>query len=398
MSSYTTVIIGSGIAGLFSAYQLWKQNKSFIILEKNATIGGRANSRSFYGSKVPIGAGVGRKRKDRLLIQLLHELDIPYEEKQGKKTPTSINMVQTWHTLQQKYSSKYTQNTFREFATDILGPETYTEFVQSTGFYDFEHASAYDTLQYYGMEDNFESWTALLIPWDLVILRLCNVIGRSNIKTNTELLSIKKKKDDSFQLQTSKGLFQCNQVICAVTVSVIRKLFPTHSIYRDIVAQQFMRMYGKFTVASIPILKKYIPSMTIVKGPLQKIIPINAEKGIYLIVYNDNQNSSRLSKYADNTPENREILCRALKKALSITTESIQLIAIQSHYWKEGTHYYKPLDSNKYKNRLEFLEEAQHPHKGIVVVGEMVSLHQGWVEGALESVINIIPVVSNDDN
>ena len=388
-SSSSTVIIGCGIAGLYSAYQLWKQKKTFIILEKNS-IGGRANNRSFYGSQVPIGAGVGRKHKDKLLIQLLHELEIPYKEKPGKPTFHQNHMSNnTWKTLQQKYSRKYGKNTFREFASEILGMEAYTEFVQSTGFYDYENASAYDTLHYYGMDDNIDpSWTALLIPWDLVVNRLCDIIGRSNIRTNTEVLSIRKKGDSLFQLQTSpRGvIYECNRVICAVTVSTIRKLFPTHSIYRDIMGQPFLRIYGKFTVASIPVLKQYIPSTTIVKGPLQKLIPINAEKGIYMIVYNDNRHSVRLSKYKENTPENRETLCLKLKKALSIS-ESIHLIAIQSHYWKEGTHYYKPLDSSKHKSRQEFLEEAQHPQDGILVVGEMVSLHQGWVEGALESVL-----------
>ena len=40
----------------------------------------------------------------------------------------------------------------------------------------------------------------------------------------------------------------------------------------------------------------------------------------------------------------------------------------------------------KFINRNSFIREAQNPEKGMLVVGEVVSKHQGWVEGALESV------------
>jgi monoamine oxidase len=48
------------------------------------------------------------------------------------------------------------------------------------------------------------------------------------------------------------------------------------------------------------------------------------------------------------------------------------------------------LDKKKYKNRDEFIEEAQHPEDGILVVGEVVSHNQGWCEGALESVKAVV--------
>ena len=49
-----------------------------------------------------------------------------------------------------------------------------------------------------------------------------------------------------------------------------------------------------------------------------------------------------------------------------------------------GTHYYEPLSS--YKKREDFIYQIQHPEPGLLVVGEVVSRHQGWSEGALESV------------
>ena len=68
---YDIIIIGSGISGLYAAYNIQKMSPStsFIILEKHKQkwIGGRTNNDMFYGTQLVTGAGVGRKKKDKLL-------------------------------------------------------------------------------------------------------------------------------------------------------------------------------------------------------------------------------------------------------------------------------------------------------------------------------------------
>ena len=59
------------------------------------------------------------------------------------------------------------------------------------------------------------------------------------------------------------------------------------------------------------------------------------------------------------------------------------------YYWPIGTHYYEPL-KGPFKTRKEFVYSAQHPEKGMLVVGEVVSRDQGWTEGALESVKEVL--------
>jgi monoamine oxidase len=48
------------------------------------------------------------------------------------------------------------------------------------------------------------------------------------------------------------------------------------------------------------------------------------------------------------------------------------------------------LNKDLYSSREEFMDKAQHPEKGILVVGEAVSRNQGWTEGALESVKTVL--------
>ena len=68
---YDIIIIGSGISGLYAAYNIKKMSpdKSFLILEKykKQWIGGRTSDEMFYGTEVVTGAGIGRKKKDKLL-------------------------------------------------------------------------------------------------------------------------------------------------------------------------------------------------------------------------------------------------------------------------------------------------------------------------------------------
>ena len=84
---YDIIIIGSGISGLYSAYNIQKisPKTSFLILEKHKKqwIGGRTSNEMFYGTQIVTGAGIGRKDTNPLLINLMNELDIDYSEYQS---------------------------------------------------------------------------------------------------------------------------------------------------------------------------------------------------------------------------------------------------------------------------------------------------------------------------
>ena len=83
-SNYDIIIIGGGISGLYSAYKILQMapETKLLVLEryKKRWLGGRAGNEMFQGTMVVNGAGIGRKEKDYLLINLLRELKIPYSE------------------------------------------------------------------------------------------------------------------------------------------------------------------------------------------------------------------------------------------------------------------------------------------------------------------------------
>ena len=160
----------------------------------------------------------------------------------------------------------------------------------------------------------------------------------------------------------------------------MRKLLPYHREYKSVEGQPFLRLYGKFDKESGEIMAREVPKMTIVPGPLKKMIPMG--QGVYMIGYTDNEMAERLKDKLKNTEMNREFMSRLIEKSLGIRKNMLKMTAMRDYYWPVGTHYYKPSISN-YKS-------LSNPDTNIYVVGEMVSKKQGWVEGALESVENIL--------
>ena len=398
-SYYDIIIIGSGMAGLYSAYNIKKISPTtkFIVLEQHNKewIGGRTSNETFYGTEIVTGAGIGRLQKDRLLYHLLQTLNIKIDTFDMNPTYSKLlehvtDINKTIRHLKQEYKKQNKPSvTFAKFAKSVLGTKSYQNFLISAGYTDYENEDVSNTLNNYGMDDNIGGWKGFHVYWKEMVLRLADKIGQNNFKFSSNVVKLTKIQQEpcKFLLETDKNIkYYCNKVIIATTIKSIRTLLPKYTIYNSIEGQPFLRLYGKFSKSSIPILKEYVKGYMILPGPLQKIIPMDADKGVYMIAYNDNKNALLLKNFLENTECNRQIYCELLEQSLGMPSNSLYLIAIKSFYWPIGTHYYKPLDKKLFKNREEFIYKAQHPENGVLVVGEVVSNNQGWTEGALESV------------
>jgi len=400
---YDIIIIGSGISGLYSALSIMKYSPSstFLILEKykKKWIGGRWGNEKFHGTQVVTGAGVGRKEKDVLLQKLMKELHVSAKEKKmnvNYAIENPVNIMEITRFLQNQYKKRNLTKhvTFEHFAREYLSSLDYKRFTETMGYTDYEKEDAEDVLFHYGIEDNVNGWTALMVPWKEMVDKLVDKIGSFRIKTSSKVIAIEKIENCLYQLSIENGLnYYCKKVIIATTIDGIKKLVPgaekSTSIYNQIVGQPFLRMYAQFSKKSISILKNYISGYTIVSGPLQKIIPIDVDKGIYMIAYSDNKNALVLKKFLKNTEKNREVFSRLLEVALQIPSNSLKILDMKDYYWPIGTHYYTPLKEG-FSSRKEFLQEIQHPEKDMLVVGEAVSDDQGWSEGALRSVREVV--------
>jgi hypothetical protein len=407
---YDVIIIGGGISGLYSFYkikQLYKnkhntKNKNkCLLLEKDNKLGGRAGNVNFHGSQIAIGAGILRKNKDKLLINLCKKLKVPLNEFTANinydKIKNTIHIINIIKTLKKLKSSMKTLSekkkrffTFKQYFISIFGKKYYDNFKKTIGYTDYENEDMEEVINNYGMDDNVPGWKGYGLSWNLLIEKLVKNIGKKNIKMNTSVEKIKLENNDIYKITTNNKTYYAKKIIIATPIDMIKKLIKNNnSLYNNIGGQPFLRIYGIFEKKCISILKNAINSTTIVNSPLYKIIPINPNKGIYMIVYNDNKGACALKKYAKNTPVNRKYLSKMVSKSLGIN-QVCKLKDIKSFYWNVGTHYYKPLKNLKFENRNEYIKMAQNPQKNMYVVGEMISHKQGWTEGAIESVEKIV--------
>ena len=267
------------------------------------------------------------------------------------------------------------------------------------GYTDYENEDAYDVLYHYGFDDNYSRWVGFSVPWKTLVDKIvASLESGHHIINNTEVTRIL-KHDNFFEIATkhphhsihhvqSKKKYYCEKVVIATDIDGIKDLIhnisSTPELYYQIKGQPFLRLYAKFSRDSIPFLKEKIQGVTIIPGPMQKVIPMDPDHGVYMIIYSDNADAEFFKKYFKNNEKNRTTLNTLLENSLDLKGK-LRIENIKDFYWKNGTHYYTPLTS-EFDTRQEFIAKAQHPDSNVLIVGEVISLHQGWVEGALESV------------
>lgn len=367
-------IIGSGISGLYCAYKLKQLGYNVDIYEQNRYIGGRVKVINFDDIDVVAGAGIGRKRKDKLLFNLCKELGVATHEYKTRFSYTfePYDIIAITEKLKE-YIPRFDRSkyTFSQFAKQILGNDDYNHLVKSINGSDFEKADIVDTLYDYGFDDCVGGYKAFSIKWK-EMLESFSKIFKNDIHLNTQIEKIDFIDDNKIKIKNK--LY--NKVIFAIPSKNIKNILNLQ-IYDDIKCQSFTRLYVKLDEP----IKDY-SGFIVTEKPFQKIIEMNREKCIYMISYSDN-------KIADSWYKNKNRVETVEKGIKKIFNQDVKVKKIKLIYWKCGTHYFKPL-KNKYKNRKEFLKIAQKPYKNIYCVGEAFSRNQGWCEGALESVENIL--------
>lgn len=401
MNLYDVVIIGAGISGLYSAYKIQNMNPNIklLILEEQGEkyMGGRTGNDIFEGVKIVTGADVGRIGKDKLLLELLHTFNIKYKIKYSSPDYynfSPLDLCKVMKKLKREYITYKNKeyDTFEIFAKNILGENVYNLFVITSGYSDFEKSDIHDVLFDYEMDDNIHLDFLQVIEWDKLIKKLVDSINIKNIHFSTKIIKIKMNLSNYGCVSENGEIIYGKKVIISTTINGIKYLVPKimqFDIYNKIHSQPFLRLYGKFSKESNFLVKQIVKKYTIIPGPLQKMIPVDSKNGIYMIAYSDNKNALYLKPYIKNVETNRAILCNIIEKTLNLPMNTLKLLKIKGYYWQTGTHYYEPIGKT-FKNRKTFINTAQHPHKNMLIVGEVISTHQGWVEGALESVENAI--------
>jgi monoamine oxidase len=389
--------VGGGISSMYAADCTLRMcpTARVAVLEGAQTLGGRLRMGCFWGRHVVKGAGVVRLKQDKLLTKLAKGLKVdlnPFPKRiLYAKNVEQVDVKKVWSKLEKMSrnmsAEERARDTFRTFGTRILGKRAYERLIRTIGYTDYEKADVIDTVLDYGVKDVFNSGGKFAgIDWDQLITSLVKRVGAKNVHVECPVLKVEPMNNGKWLVHTkNEQQWICNQVVFGIPIPAISKLIDVSTKCREalnsIPTQPFLRVYAKMSKASAEILANHVQGYTVVKNDLQKVIPIDSNRGIYMIAYSDNKHALRAYKERDNKMwfENK------LMEAFGITSTRLQIRAMKVFFHRDGTHYFSPLNQ-AYENRDAFLYQVQNPLKDVFIVGESVSRNQGWTEGALESV------------
>lgn len=404
---YDIIIVGSGISGLNTAYQLLKEKSlSILILEKNDYLGGRIKTERYKinNHTYQFEEGAGRFNKNhKLLLNLLKELDLdkhiinidsnisfqpstPYNEKFIGKSPfIYINIViDESKKIKKSELQKYT---FIEYAKNVLNENEIKFILDSFGYYQqLIKMNAYNAIKLfsYGMNPSLQFYS-LKCGLDKIIEKLYEKIKNNcTLLLNSDVIKI--NYDNHFDVILKDKTYKSKICILAIPKPNLLK-FDILKNYRNslksIGTKSLCRIYSIFKKNDIWF--KDIEKTT-TNSNTRYIIPIDKENGLIMISYSD-------SKFANNwlklKNESEKLFIKELKNNIYKTfNKRIENpIYTQMCYWKVGTAFWLKNKDSKILSKNILNLDKKMP---LYICGENYSETQGWMEGALESSFNVI--------
>ena len=430
-NKFEYIVCGAGIAGLYTALTLHEDygipaNK-IIIFEKSNRIGGR-----IYTDKIEIPSfdkkeyliyerGATRfKKENHILMKLIRKYNLENNavkisnEKDFKiifsTGPEFINIKNIDNLLDFVVNKDYNKTellnlTFRELCNKTIGFEKAKILCDYCGYdMKFDTFNAYDAIRYF--KNNFNNridYYYLKDGMGQIVEKMVQDCNKKNIniKTNTKITNYS-FQNNLFTVETLSWneleykKYYCDKLILALdkkALSYIPQLVDIKNLINSVNSCRLMKIFIIFP--KNPVTNKVwfsgIPK-TITNLPLRQIIPLDEEKGLILISYSDEQFAEQWQQYSINQKLEKNIMNYIYQTFPDFSIPSPLLI--KAVYWDSGTHGWKVNSiSDEYYKRI--MKPFVYP---LFICGEAYSLHQGWIEGALETSQQVCKLSLNLDN
>lgn len=393
---FDIIILGGGIAGLYTSYKLQKSNKSLkiLILEGKPYLGGRMKTISRGGKIFDVGGVRFSESRHKRVFNLFKEFSIqkgeelillPSLEFRGsyKMENPSIYLKN----ILQKLAIKYKNLMSNTIAFFLRKMNVYEKFVNIWGYRgNIEITQAKSFLNNSLKNHNGNDYYYLASGFKILINRIVDELDKNDnvkIKKSEKILDIK-YIDKKFEVKTSRRRYSSKVVISSLPPYSLNKIIYFQK-YRNLISSvqtnNYIRIFGNFDTNK----KLYIHS--------DYSIPqiISRGDGLVQMAYADDIIAKNL-RDVFVTGQFRE-LWKEINKKLNLNLSNPTWI--ESFYWKRGAHFWKPLvDVNKVYN------EILQPDRGVkmFIVGEAFSKNQAWVEGSLETSDDVISMILNPNN
>lgn len=397
-------ILGGGIAGLYTALQLLDKGHTDITLyEARERLGG--NIFTHYDKDFLLEAGAGRFNAfHKRLLKLLKRFELttyPLAKEKwfapvlcpGKRmADPSYQLIQEVIEYAKQFTpTELTQITFGQLADQALGATKAKLLVNSFGYdAEFLVANAYASIQIFKEDFNLDTpYYGCSEGLSELVNRLTQYLLKNQVKIHTQwMVEDVLYSNGSFKVKFyGHRSIKTTRLILALPSSYLKSftLFtPQQKALLDTVQPiPLHRIYAK---ESTPLSS--ISHRTTTDLPLRQYIPIYPDKGIAMVSYSDLSHADYWKTYADQGIKKLNMQLQIQLKQLFPKNPPSKFEWVLSFYWKEGVHGWK---TGIHPKQIRKALRSFYP--GLVIVGESYSLRQGWIEGALETVDDALPLL-----
>ena len=395
MTIYDYIIVGAGLSGLYSAYNLLKENPdlNILILERNREIGGRIDTQDGFE------AGAGRFHNNQPLInKLIRELGlekhkVPINSYDHFITNKQIHdMGPIDETLQYIINRKENKETlkniiFLDYVRQVLSDADATFLLKYYGYsLELTNMNAYDTINLINKGKKKNQFYKLKGGLSQIIGELTRRINAKILRKH-RVIDINYNDKNQFEITCDniQRKYISKKCICAVTKETLLKLDifkPIYKVLRFIETLPLCRIYATFPSPNSNPWFEGMPPVT-VNSHLRLMIPIDEKEGTIMMSYTDGKYARYWKQMLDE--QGIDVLNREhqklIKKATGIDVPTPQDTRV--FYWEHGVAYFKPgFDSETMLKQIR----KPFPEIPLFVCGENFSeLNSQWMEGALDT-------------
>lgn len=367
----TVIVVGAGIAGLYAAYRLSSGTDKIHLYEASDRIGGRIFEERFHGFNAPMGASMIR-HSDNNTIRLCEELGLELKNIDATLLSKETEFVNDMlvQIVNKYHPKRYRQDmTVLEFLRENYDEEQVQKYIQYSIYRDYLNSNIHQYIFDYPISDLLQEPTSGFVVkggYSRLIDALWNAIkDRVTLHLNTPVTRV----TGHFAITANGARVKYDRLYWTLTETnkhVVQPILNNDRLIDNIFGVPFMTMYAQVESAG-----KY-PSV-VVGGLLGKMYPLG--KNILMVAYTDNIYAEEL--YHACKDLSKEKLIEYIQGLVRVESgfEDVTISDLVYHYWPVGIHQYHSLVK---KNRQRY--------GNVYLIGESISLNQGWVEGAVETV------------
>lgn len=416
MRTYDVIVLGGGIAGLYASLVCRLNGYSVCTVEQDNRWGGRIHTVHRDGEVYEAGAARFHKGHRRL-IRLVKRYGIEMVELDGRQreyravlcgakpvTSPSYELIKQIVSASKQHPAALLRSmTLGEFTEMVLGSKN-RELVRLSFGYDgeFEAINAYDGVQMFsrdfkigerfyvcrnGLSDVIHRMVTELEglgEWDSMLEHRVENVRRDG-STSTYSVTVSRPNGSRTHLRTKA-------VIAALPrkgLAGIRQWDQQQLAYINSVTDiPLERIYAKYSTPWIAGAR-----ITTTDLPIRQFIPINDK--FAMVSYSDIGHADRWNSTAAMGQDRLATRVRSgLKELFPERKVPVKPEWIEAYYWDNGVHMWgRNVNSIKASKYIRELLWDGSPDSGFYVCGEAYSTKQCWVDGALQTVDDVIPLV-----